>query len=79
MFTNDGRNVEETKQEIRREILTMALVSPSAAKQIVAKKGVRIGKDGLDAACTTIERLLEQAAEKAKADKRETIKARDFI
>jgi histone H3/H4 len=48
-------------------------------KAMAEETGVpSIGKDGLEALSAKVEELVKEAAQKAKADKRKTIKSRDL-
>ena len=55
------------------------LVIASKAKDVLRKAGVRTAGDALDGLNGYVYWLLEQAAKRAKQNKRETVRAHDFI
>ena len=55
------------------------LVIASKAKDVLRKLGVRTGGDALDGLNGYVYWLLQQGAKRAKENKRETVRAHDFI
>lgn len=53
------------------------LVVRSKIKELVKKKKMAMGSDAAEAISKQVEHILDRAAERAKANKRNTIKARD--
>lgn len=63
----------------KKEMLVVSSKVKKMVKAMSEETGVpSIGKDGLEALSAKVEALVKEAAEKAKADKRKTIKARDL-
>tara|TARA_Y100000034_G_C6906425_1_gene420807 strand:+ start:750 stop:938 length:189 start_codon:yes stop_codon:yes gene_type:complete len=53
------------------------LVVASKVKALAKEQGVSVGKEGLEALSDKVHKEVLKAMEKAKADKRKTVKARD--
>ncbi len=56
--------------------MTETLVVKSKIKDYVAKKKLRLGSDAVNALNKEVARLLDRAVERAKEDKKGTVKSR---
>jgi len=65
--------------EEKKEMLVVSSKVKKMVKALGEESGVKsIGKDALEALSGKVEALVKEAAAKAKADKRKTIKSRDL-
>ncbi|MBI2971141.1 MAG: hypothetical protein HYY37_01835 [Candidatus Aenigmarchaeota archaeon] len=53
------------------------LVVKSKVRELAKKKKMNLGSDAADAISKEVHRMVERAAERAKANRRSTIKGRD--
>lgn len=66
------------KRKIRRNSEDTVLVIASKIKEYIASKGLRSSGDLPVELTRKVKRILDEAVERAKAGKRETVQARDI-